>query len=62
MENPHDLIEKGKKHDALKVKYDKLLLTLKELDEAMDNSTIEVKQGSAYHVGIKELLKEIKGN
>jgi len=42
----------------LKGERDQYLLMLKQLDEAMDTTDIEIKKGSAYHLGIKELIKE----
>lgn len=37
---------------------DLFLQTLKEIDSAMDDSTIEVKQGSLWHLAIKKVLKD----
>ncbi len=36
---------------------DLFLLQLKELDEAMDDSKVVIKQGSLYHLSIKRVIK-----
>lgn len=47
-----------KELSEVKAERDLFLLQLKELDEAMDDSKIVIKQGSLYHLSIKRVIKE----
>lgn len=38
--------------------HDEIMQCLRDLDEAMGDSKIEIRQGSHYHIGIKKLLED----
>lgn len=59
-EHNHDLIEKGRLYDALKIERDKILRVLKKIKKSERHGFIEIQEGNPAYDVMMDVLNEIE--